>query len=109
MIKRILLLSTLLLGVVAPPTQIVTNPNEPDEYAEGVYCTPKGDNYKGVQTPDHPCACKNMMREDKDGCCDVRVTNDPVCKQYCSEKHCACPKQCIPGQADETEPPTENP
>lgn len=83
-------------------------PNEPPEYADGVMCSPKGDIFKGLQTPDHPCHCKNMWRDsDTDGenCCDERVTNDSTCLQWCHEKHCACPKICIPGKADETAAP----
>lgn len=80
-------------------------PNEPAPYPEGVFCTPKGDNVHGFQTEDHPCSCHNMMREDKYGCCDEKVTNDPVCKQWCTEKNCRCPVECIPGRPDETQTP----
>jgi hypothetical protein len=99
-----LLLVSMIAGA-ALASQIVTNPQEPPEYADGVYCTPAGTMAYGIQMGDHPCACKNMLRDDKDGCCDVPVTNDPVCQQWCHEKHCACPKACVPGSADETEAP----
>lgn len=102
----ILGLSVILLTAL-PSGQIVFNPTEPVPYEKGVYCTPKGKLVFGTQTSDDPCSCKNMLRESKDGCCDVPVTNDPVCRQYCTEKNCACPKVCIPGQKDETQtPPT---
>ncbi len=102
-----ILLTLLLLGSTLAPSysQIVMGPTEPPEYAKGVYCTPHGDNVFGVQTTDHPCACKNMLREDKDGCCEVPVNNDDACKQWCHEDHCSCPKICIPGKPDETETP----
>lgn len=104
-IKQIILaLSVFLLTAPSPSSQIVMNPDEPTIYPEGVYCTPAGDMFHGLQTPDHPCKCKNMLREDKDGCCDVKVTNDPVCKQWCHEEHCGCPMECIKGRPDETEP-----
>jgi hypothetical protein len=98
------LLAISMVAVAAMGSQ-VSRSTEPNEYPSGVYCTPHGDLYKGVQTPDHPCSCKNMFRQDDDGCCDQRVTNDPVCMQWCHEQHCSCPKTCIAGHPDETEPP----
>lgn len=83
-------------------------PNEPPEYEPGVMCTPHGDNYKGLQTPDHPCTCKNMYRDSGDDTeegCNERVTNDAACKQWCHESHCACPRICVPGKPDETATP----
>lgn len=65
---------------------------EPPEYAPGVLCSPGGDIVQGRQTPDHPCACKNMG--DPQTSCEKPTTNDPVCRQYCHEQHCACPLIC---------------
>jgi len=94
---RLALLGFLLSVVVggALAGQIQTNPNEPAPYPDGVYCTPTGDNFHGLQTPDHPCHCHMMMRSNADGCCEILQNNDPVCKQYCREKNCACPHECI--------------
>lgn len=80
---------------LAVAAQITTNPNEPAPYPEGVFCTPKGDTVLGVETGLHPCACHMVMRESPDGCCDILQANDPVCRQYCTEKHCACPRECV--------------
>lgn len=82
---------------LAMASQITTNPNEPPEYPDGVYCTPAGDLFRGLQTPDHPCKCHMVMRSaTPDNCCDILQANDPVCRQYCSEKHCACQHECLP-------------
>jgi hypothetical protein len=79
-----------------PSTQDPDAPHqraEPPEYPEGVSCTPAGDIAYGVQTGEHPCACKRMIAPDHD--CDTAQTlPDPVCAQYCHEKHCACPITC---------------
>ena len=80
---------------VAAPAQITTNPDEPPEYADGIYCTPQGDRFRNLQTADHPCACKNMVRPGSDGECDVKMNNDAACKQWCHEQHCACPQTCV--------------
>ena len=106
MIRSTLIIMGLIGFVLMPPPQIVRNPDEPAPYPKGVYCTPKGDLVHGVQTDLHPCKCHNMVRESKDGCCDVPVTNDPVCAQFCNEAACACKKECIPGRPDETRPPS---
>lgn len=79
---------------VAPSVQIIYS-QEPAEYPEGQYCTPKGDNYKGLQTPENPCACQIVMRPDKDGCCEIMQANDAKCKQFCHEHNCACPHECL--------------
>lgn len=84
---RILLLA-LVLAFQVVQTQ------EPPEYAVGTMCTPAGDNVNGLQTPDHPCACKNMTAPTPDGECDLLITNDSLCKQWCHEKHCSCPRMC---------------
>lgn len=65
---------------------------EPAEYPEGTLCSPRGDIVQGQQTPDHPCACKNMGSSETS--CEKPVTNDPQCKQWCHEKHCGCPLTC---------------
>ena len=76
----------------------ITHAPDPPEYPDGVMCTPKGDNFKGLQTPDHPCHCHKMyaQTEDPDGCCDPSAPKilDTTCKQICHEKHCACPTEC---------------
>lgn len=108
--------STIVVPPVAAPIVAQQDPsghfpNEPPEYADGVMCSPKGDIFKGLQTPDHPCSCKNMWRDshpNDEGCCDERVTNDSTCKQWCHEQHCACPHICVPGKADETATPDNN-
>jgi hypothetical protein len=82
---------------VAQPAQVVQNPTEPPEFPDGVYCTPQGKVYKGLQTPDEPCHCQIMMREDQDGCCNIQQNNDPKCTQYCHEQHCRCPHECVTG------------
>lgn len=84
-------------------------PNEPAEYPDGVMCTPQGINYHGLQTKDSPCTCKNMWRDSDgdEGCCDVRVTNDSTCQQWCHENRCACPHICVPGKSDETQTPDD--
>lgn len=87
--------------------QIVQGDPEPPEYPKGVYCSPKGDVAFGVQTADHPCHCQNMYRESEKGCCDVKVSLDSTCMQFCHEQHCSCPIVCIPGKPDETEPPPD--
>lgn len=79
---------------VAPYVQI-THGSEPDEYPDGQYCTPNGDNFKGLQTPDNPCKCHIVMREDNRHCCEILQANDAVCKQFCHEHHCSCPHECI--------------
>lgn len=84
-----------LLAVVAAQTTF--NPNEPPPYPEGVYCTPTGTNFHGLLTPDNPCHCAMMMRQTEDGCCTILQNNDPKCKQYCTESHCACPHECVKG------------
>ena len=80
---------------VARAAQVVQNPSEPDEFPDGMYCSPKGNIYKGLQTPDSPCACHLVMRQDADGCCNVPQNNDPKCTQYCHEHHCSCPRECL--------------
>jgi hypothetical protein len=74
----------------------VTYAGEPDEYPDGAYCTPNGTNFKGLQTPDNPCKCHLVMRSaTNDGCCEILQANDAVCKQFCHEHHCACPRECV--------------
>lgn len=69
---------------------------EPPEYPEGVSCSPAGDVKNGkIVAADHPCHCKNMASPDTS--CETPTTNDPVCKQYCHEKHCSCPLECEHG------------
>ena len=66
---------------------------EPPEYPEGHFCSPAGVVAGGkVIDSDHPCHCKNMG--DPQESCEKPVTNDPVCTQYCHEKHCSCPLIC---------------
>jgi hypothetical protein len=66
-------------------------PQEPPEYPDGNFCTPKGDVVKGTQTPDHPCACHRVNRTEF---CEGEPSHEPVCKQYCHERHCRCPVTC---------------
>lgn len=81
--------------MLAVAAQITTNPAEPPEFPDGQYCTPNGNVFKGLQTPDAPCHCHMMMRQDADGCCNILQNNDQKCTQYCHEQHCACPRECI--------------
>jgi hypothetical protein len=89
---KLAILAALLTLVAA---QTTFNPNEPAPYPEGVYCTPQGDLFHGLQTSDHPCSCAMMMRQNEDGCCTILQNNDPKCKQYCTESHCRCPRECV--------------
>jgi hypothetical protein len=73
----------------------VVQGGEPTEYPDGQYCTPNGDNFKGLQTPDNPCSCHIVMKMDKDKCCEQIQANDAVCKQFCHEHHCSCPHECV--------------
>lgn len=104
--KMLILGLSVILLTALPSSQIVRNPDEPPKYADGVFCTPKGDRVHGVQTDIHKCECKNMRMQDKDGCCETRVNNDPVCKQYCNEKACACPTTCVNSNYDPVDPPS---
>ena len=91
--KRALLIFLLLLGTFRLGAQ---HPVEPEEYPPGWTCSPAGIVSGGaVIDADHPCHCR-PMRTDAD-CCG-KPAPDPVCNQYCSEQHCACPILCHPGE-----------
>ena len=82
---------------VTPLTAQIVQGGEPDEYPPDVLCSPKGDIFHGLQTPDHPCVCTRMAyTADPDGCCDANAPHklDTRCKQFCHEQHCACPVIC---------------
>ena len=97
--RSILAVSLLVLSIQTPSTP----QGHPTPYPDGKFCTPKGDLIGRRQTTDHPCACK---RHDMAASSDpeakkmcqagepVDPSHDPVCKQECSEQHCACPIGC---------------
>ena len=95
-----LLLCAALIGAAAAVAQEPQDPDsagayreEPPEYPEGHFCSPAGvvAGWKVIDST-HPCFCKNMG--DPQESCEKPITNDPVCNQYCHEKHCSCPLIC---------------
>ena len=77
-----------------PDDPSVSRP-EPPEYAEGVFCSPKGDVAYGVQTGDHPCHCHRMNQSGAHDCCDhSQDSHEKDCAQWCHESHCSCPVEC---------------
>ena len=66
---------------------------EPPEYRDGTFCTPKGDLVGPLQTPNNPCVCR---RVDHDPLCEGVPWKDQRCRQWCHEQHCACPVACEP-------------
>ena len=74
---------------------VTQQPSHPEEYPRGWYCTPTGTRAEGLQTTDHPCACKRMATCEGEGEDEiVWVAEDPICKQYCHKDKCSCPVTC---------------
>ena len=91
---RMLFLAGVLSVVVAFSGQ------EPPEYPDGMYCSPKGDITVNGQVlhPDHKCLCH---REDHSQDCEGEPTHDSQCKQWCHENHCRCPIMCKHTQVEQ--------
>lgn len=99
--KWILLSAVLLLSACSFTSSVSPTPfgrlmfglmiQEPDEYPLGWLCTPSGDRRNGVQTAEHPCACKRMVTTDD---CEGEPSHENVCKQWCHERRCGCPVTC---------------
>lgn len=66
-------------------------PNEPDPYPEGVYCTHDGDIDHGVLTGEHKCGC---TRVDRDPLCEGTPIENSICRQFCTHRSCKCPITC---------------